>query len=129
MISSSRDSNFFLNLIYKATTLSHLTQTHAQIVLNGLHNDLATVTKLTHKISDLDAMHQASLLFSTFPKPDLFLYNVLIRGFSHNNFPDRALDLYIGIRKSRTLKLDNFTYAFTVSASSYLSGKSWGVAS
>ncbi|GFS34863.1 pentatricopeptide repeat (PPR) superfamily protein [Actinidia rufa] len=95
MISSSRDLNFFLNLIYKATNLSHLAQTHAQIVLNGLHNDLATVTKLTHKISDLDAIHQASLLCSTFPKPDLFLYNVLIIGFSQNNLPHRALDLYI----------------------------------
>ncbi|GFY88774.1 pentatricopeptide repeat (PPR) superfamily protein [Actinidia rufa] len=123
MISPSRDRNFFLNLINKATTLSHLSQTHAQITLNGLHNDLATVTKLTHKLSDLNSIYQASLLCSKFPKPDLFLYNVLIRGFSQNNFPHKALDLYFGIRKNTTLKPDNFTYAFTVSASSYLSEK------
>ncbi|XP_057487774.1 pentatricopeptide repeat-containing protein At4g30700-like isoform X1 [Actinidia eriantha] len=123
MISPSRDRNFFLNLINKATTLSHLSQTHAQITLNGLHNDLATVTKLTHKLSDLNSIYQASLICSKFPKPDLFLYNVLIRGFSQNNFPHKALDLYFGIRKNTTLKPDNFTYAFTVSASSYLPEK------
>ncbi|THG12409.1 hypothetical protein TEA_023354 [Camellia sinensis var. sinensis] len=115
--------NLFLNLINKATTLSHLSQTHTQIILNGLHNDLITVTKLTHKLSDLNHIHHASLLCSTFPNPDLFLFNVLIRGFSKNNSPHNALSLYLHLRTNTTLKPDNFTYAFVVSASSSLSEK------
>ncbi|KAH7861093.1 hypothetical protein Vadar_021618 [Vaccinium darrowii] len=116
--------NFFLNLINnKATTLSLLTQTHAQIILNGLHDDLATVTKLTHKLSDLNAIDHATLLCSNFPNPDLFLYNVLIRGLSNNKLPHKALSLYLDLRKKTTLLPDNFTYAFVVSASSCLSDK------
>ncbi|KAL7224338.1 hypothetical protein ACSBR1_025739 [Camellia fascicularis] len=115
--------NLFLNLINKATTLSHLNQTHTQIILNGLHNDLITVTKLTHKLSDLNHIHHASLLCSTFPNPDLFLFNVLIRGFSKNNSPHNALSVYLHLRTNTTLKPDNFTYAFIVSASSSLSEK------
>ncbi|KAA8522848.1 hypothetical protein F0562_009271 [Nyssa sinensis] len=121
------ERNFFLNLINKAATLSELLQTHAQVILNGLHNDLITVTKLTHKFSDLGAITQASLLGSTFTKPDLFLYNVLVRGFSHNNSPSSALSLYLHLRRNTTLRPDNFTYAFILSASSSLSSEKVGL--
>ncbi|XP_052200063.1 pentatricopeptide repeat-containing protein At4g30700 [Diospyros lotus] len=112
---------YFLSLINQAANLSQLNQTHAQIILNGHHNDLATVTKLTHKLSELNSIDQASLLCSTFPNPDLFLYNVLIRGFSLNNSPRSALSLYLRLRRDTTLKPDSFTYSFLASAASCLS--------
>ncbi|CAK9175257.1 unnamed protein product [Ilex paraguariensis] len=113
--------------MHLATILSHLNQTHAQIILNGLHNDLITITKLTHKHSDLKAIDQASLLCSTLTKPDLFLYNVLVRGFSHNNSPLKALSLYHHIRENTTLKPDNFTYAFIISAFSSFGSEKVGI--
>ncbi|KAK9275440.1 hypothetical protein L1049_022705 [Liquidambar formosana] len=122
-----RDRNFFLNLINNAAALTQLNQAHAQLIINGLHNDLITVTKLTHKLSDLNAIHQASLLCSTFPKPDLFLFNVLIRGFSRNSSPSSAILLYTHIRRNTRLKPDNFTYAFAISASSGLSNEGTGL--
>ncbi|CBI36552.3 unnamed protein product, partial [Vitis vinifera] len=117
-IASTR--NLFLTLINRVSTLHQLNQTHAQIILNGLHNDLVTVTKLTHKLSHLKAIDQASLLFSTIPNPDLFLYNVLIRAFSLNNSPSSAVSLYTHLRKSTPLEPDNFTYAFVISGASSL---------
>ncbi|KVI01376.1 Pentatricopeptide repeat-containing protein [Cynara cardunculus var. scolymus] len=117
---AKRDRNFFLNLITKATNQSHLRQTHAQIILNGLNTDLATVTKLVQKLSDLAAISDATLICSNFPNPDLFLYNVIIRGFSRNNNHSNSLFIYRQLRENTALKPDNFTYAFVISAASKL---------
>ncbi|KAF8400498.1 hypothetical protein HHK36_013796 [Tetracentron sinense] len=122
----SLNRNFFINLICKASNLNLLNQTHAQIILNCLHNDLITVTKLTQKLSDLGAISNARLLFSTISKPDLFLFNVLIRAFSRNNSPSSAISLYTHLLKNTTLKPDNFTFAFAISASSSLLSKQIG---
>ncbi|KAK6944336.1 E motif [Dillenia turbinata] len=121
------DRNFFLNLISKSTTLSHLTQTLTQIILNGLHHDLITVTKLSQRLLDFKSINQARLLCSSISKPDMFLLNVLIRGFSLNNSPYSSLSLYTHIRKNTELKPDNFTYAFSVSAATSLSSEKFGV--
>ncbi|CAM8891773.1 unnamed protein product [Rhodiola kirilowii] len=111
-----RNSDFFRNLITKTTTLSHLTQTHAQLILNGLQTDVVTVTKLAQKFSDLNSIRHASLLCHTFPKPDIFLFNVLIRAYTHNKKPLSAVATYAHIRQKTDLKPDNFTYAFVLSA-------------
>ncbi|KAM1282719.1 hypothetical protein FF1_025905 [Malus domestica] len=121
------DRNFFLGLLNKATCLSHLTQTHAQIILNGYQNDLATVTKLTHKFSDLKAMRHARDLFLSIARPDLFLFNVVIRGFAANAAPFSAISLYTHLRKNTNLKPDKFTYAFAVSAASGFKDEKYGV--
>ncbi|KAL4564421.1 hypothetical protein LXL04_028485 [Taraxacum kok-saghyz] len=115
-----RDRNFFLNLIGNVATQSHLRQTHAQLILNGLKSDIATVTKLIQKLSDLGAISDATLICSTFPNPDLFLYNVIIKGFSHNNCYSKAVSVYRQLRETTTLKPDNFTYVFVISAASKL---------
>ncbi|KAG6627955.1 pentatricopeptide repeat-containing protein At4g30700 [Carya illinoinensis] len=109
-----RDRSFFLDLLKKATTLSHLSQTHAQIILHGLHQDLATLTKLIHKLSDFKAIHHAHRLFLSTRKPDLFLFNVLIKGFATNNSPLSAISLYTHLRTRTNLKPDKFTYAFAI---------------
>ncbi|KAM0969142.1 hypothetical protein ACFX2A_017702 [Malus domestica] len=102
-------------------------QTHAQIILNGYQNDLATVTKLTHKFSDLKAMRNARDLFLSIPRPDLFLFNVVIRGFAANAAPYSAISLYTHLRKNTNLKPDKFTYAFAVSAASGFKDEKYGI--
>ncbi|XP_057967601.1 pentatricopeptide repeat-containing protein At4g30700 [Malania oleifera] len=125
--SASRDRNFFLNLISKASSPHQLSQTHAQIILNGLRTDLVTVTKLTHKLSDLNAINHARKLAFSFPNPDLFLFNVLIRGFSQNSDSSSAISLYLHLRRNTSLNPDNFTYAFAISGSSSLLRENNGV--
>ncbi|KAJ0089879.1 hypothetical protein Patl1_14494 [Pistacia atlantica] len=110
--------NLFLSLLKSAKTLSQLTQTHAQIILHGLQNDLSTITKLAHKLCDFNAPFYAKSLFNSFPKPDLFLFNVLIRGFSGNNNPQASILLFTHLRKTTNLRPDNFTYSYAVSAAS-----------
>ncbi|KAL5699024.1 Pentatricopeptide repeat-containing protein [Ranunculus cassubicifolius] len=114
------NKSFFINLISKSSTPNHLHQTHAQIILNNLQNDLITITKLTNKLLDFKLIHQARLLVSTISQPDLFLFNVLIRGLSHNHLPSSALSLYTHLRDNTHLKPDNFTYSFVISSASSL---------
>ncbi|CAI9783029.1 unnamed protein product [Fraxinus pennsylvanica] len=94
---ASRDRNFFLSLINKAKTLSHLNQTHAQIIHhNNLFDDNITITKLVQKLLDLKATAQAKLLFTHTKSPDLFLYNAIISGFGSELFVGSALvDMYM----------------------------------
>ncbi|XP_060171744.1 pentatricopeptide repeat-containing protein At4g30700 [Lycium barbarum] len=113
-----KDRNFFINLINQSTTLSHLNQTHAHLIRNNLSTDLITITKLTHKFFDFEAINKAKNVFFNFNKtnpPDLFLYNVLIRGYSKNNLLFESLSLYLQLIKNTTLKPDNFTFVFLVS--------------
>ncbi|RZC93331.1 hypothetical protein C5167_026090 [Papaver somniferum] len=117
---SSNRRDFFLNLILKSTTTEHLSQTHTQIIRNGFSNDLIIITKLTKKLSDVGLINQAYNLFSSFSKPDIFLFNVIIRSFSHNNHHSSSFSLYSHLRKKTSLKPDNFTYALLISSSTYL---------
>ncbi|KAI3496091.1 hypothetical protein L1887_38441 [Cichorium endivia] len=117
---AKRDRNFFLNLIGNVATQSHLRQTHAQIILNGLNSDRATVTKLIQKFSDIGAISDATLICSTFPNPDLFLYNVIIKGLFLNNYYSNALSIYRQLLENTTLKPNNFTFASVIPAASKL---------
>ncbi|XP_020231318.1 pentatricopeptide repeat-containing protein At4g30700 [Cajanus cajan] len=114
MIRGDISRNTLLALISKACTLPHLAETHAQLIRNGYHHDLATVTKLTQKLFDVGATRHARALFFSVPKPDIFLFNVLIKGFSPNA---SSISFYTHLRKNTTLSPDNFTYAFAIAAS------------
>ncbi|KAJ7955664.1 Pentatricopeptide repeat-containing protein [Quillaja saponaria] len=122
-----RGRNFFLSLLNRATSVPQLTQTHSQIIVNGLQHDIATVTKLTQKFCDLQAIQQARNLVISIPKPDLFLFNVLIRGFSNNASPLSSISLYTHTRKNTCLTPDNFTYAFVILAASGFSDEKFGI--
>ncbi|KAK6126984.1 hypothetical protein DH2020_039273 [Rehmannia glutinosa] len=113
-IAAPRDRNFFLSLIKQATTLSHLNQTHAQIIHNNLVSDNITITKLIQKLLDLKAHDQAKLLFANTNSPDLFLYNVLIKGFRNNPFD--SLSVYRSLLQKTGFRPDNFTYSFIIAA-------------
>lgn len=116
-----RTRDFFLNLLRKAATLSQLTQLQAQLIHHSLLlNDISIATKLTHKFFDFNATLHARALFFSVPKPDLFLFNVLIKGFSTNNKPLSAISLFTHLRKSTRLKPDDYSYAFVVSAAASL---------
>ncbi|CAA7408107.1 unnamed protein product [Spirodela intermedia] len=108
---------FYLDLISRSSTLSHLYQIHAQTIISGHHaGDVATATKLIQRLSDLGAVAHARRLFAAFPNPDLFLFNVLIRSCYLNGSPSCSVSLYSLLRRETRLRPDDFTYAFAASA-------------
>ncbi|KAK7291940.1 hypothetical protein RIF29_07506 [Crotalaria pallida] len=117
--------NTLLSLISESCTLPHLTQTHAQLILNGFQFDLSTLTKLTQKLFDLRATRHALSLFFSIPKPDIFLFNVIIRGFSFH--PPSSLSLFTHLRTNTNLNPDNFTYAFAINAASRFCNEKYGM--
>jgi len=121
------ERNFFLNLISKSTSFTNLQQIHAQVILNGQNSDVITVTKLAQKLCKIGAIDHANLLVSTTPNPDLFLFNVLIQGFSANNLPSSSVSVYARLRGNTDLRPDNFTYAFAISASGSLGHEKIGM--
>ncbi|KAL8145251.1 pentatricopeptide repeat-containing protein At4g30700 isoform X2 [Apium graveolens] len=126
-LNTSATRKHLLNKLNQSLNLSQLNQTHAQIIHNSLHNDLIIVTKLTQKLCDFNAVLKASLLCSTLKKPDLFMYNVLIKGFCDNKLPQKCVSLYLDVRRKGGLRPDEYTYAFTVSASSQFSCEKVGI--
>ncbi|KAM3269935.1 pentatricopeptide repeat-containing protein [Capsicum chacoense] len=117
-IASTVQRDITTTLINQSTTLSQLNQLLTHLIRHNQTNNLITITKLTQKFSDFNSISNAKNLFTLFSNsnpPDLFLYNVLIRGFSRNNLPFESLSLYYQLLKRTRLKPDNFTFAFLVS--------------
>ncbi|XP_057420066.1 pentatricopeptide repeat-containing protein At4g30700 [Lotus japonicus] len=109
--------NSIITFINKACNLPHLAQIHAQLILNGYQSDLASITKLTQKLFDFGATRHARALFFSVRNPDIFLFNVLVKGFSVNASPSSSIALYTHLRLRTNLAPDNYTYAFTIAAS------------
>ncbi|KAF8413525.1 hypothetical protein HHK36_001516 [Tetracentron sinense] len=77
-------------------------------------------TKLVNLYSVCDSLSTAHLLFDRIPKDNLFLWNVLIRGYAWNGPQQVALSLYYQML-DYGLQPDNFTFPFVLKACSTLS--------
>ncbi|XP_048601257.1 pentatricopeptide repeat-containing protein At4g30700-like [Brassica napus] len=117
-ISLINNKNSFFDLFKASTSLSHLAQTHTQIILHGHQNDIQLLTKLTQRLSDLGAIPYARSLVLSFHKPDVFLFNVLMLGLSKNGSPHSSLSLFSHLRKHTDLKPNSSTYTYAISAAS-----------
>lgn len=113
-ISATRDRNLFFSVLKRTTKLSQLNEAHAQIIRSNFSNDQTIITKLIQKLLDLNATAQAKLLFASINSPDLFLFNVLIKGLRES--PYESLCVYRSLCCKFPLKPDNFTYSFIIAA-------------
>lgn len=86
----------------------------------GLGFDLFLATKLVNFYSVCDSLRNARLLFDRIPKSNLFLWNVLIRGYAWNGPYEAAISLYHQMLEYG-LAPDNFTFPFVLKACSTLS--------
>ncbi|KAL5997605.1 hypothetical protein ACLOJK_008535 [Asimina triloba] len=95
-------------------------QIHAHLILSGLGFDVVLATKLVNLYSVCNWLHYAQILFDKIPKGNIFLWNVLIRGYAWNGPYDAALSLYYQMF-DYGLQPDNFTFPFALKACSSLS--------
>lgn len=73
------------------TSLSQLKQVHTHPVISGLTPNLFTTTGLLACAALSPSAHNLSLaaaIFQRFPNPSTFMYNTMLRAFSHH--PDRC---------------------------------------
>ncbi|KAJ7963021.1 Pentatricopeptide repeat-containing protein [Quillaja saponaria] len=95
-------------------------QLHAHLCHMGLGFEPVLGTKLVNLYSVCNSLHSAHLLFDRIPKRNLFLWNVLIRGYAWNGPYEIAISLYYQMLEYGLVP-DNFTYPFVLKACSALS--------
>ncbi|KAI3890756.1 hypothetical protein MKW92_044791 [Papaver armeniacum] len=96
-------------------------QIHGRIILSGLGlHDVKIATKLVCLYSACNYLSDAQLIFDKLPKRNIFLWNVLIRGYAWYGPHEIAISLYYQLL-DHGLKPDNFTYPFVLKACSSLS--------
>ncbi|KAL4204934.1 hypothetical protein AMTRI_Chr01g112170 [Amborella trichopoda] len=95
-------------------------QIHARLLQMGFGYDPILATKLVNLYAIYcDSLPFARKLFDKIPKRNIFLWNVLIRGYAWNGPLEEALNLYYDLLKLG-LKPDNFTLPFVLKACSGL---------
>ncbi|KAJ8751102.1 hypothetical protein K2173_016283 [Erythroxylum novogranatense] len=124
--SVARTGDFFLGLLQRANTLSHVTQIQSQILHHRLQTHIPIVTKLAQKLFDFGSTNHALKIFFLIPKPDLFLFNVLIKGLAANNSALSAISLFSHLRGT-DLTPDDFSYTFVLSAAESLGNSRVGM--
>lgn len=95
-------------------------QLHAHLCLTGMGYNTSLATKLVHLYCVCDSILNAHQLFDRIPKNNIFLWNVLIRGYAWNGPYEVAISLYYRMLDYR-IAPDNFTYPFVLKACSALS--------
>ncbi|XP_057458840.1 pentatricopeptide repeat-containing protein At4g21065-like [Lotus japonicus] len=95
-------------------------QIHAQLCHLGIAQNENLATKLVHVYSVCNSLRDAHHLFDKISKRNLFLWNVLIRGYAWNGPHEAAISLYHQMF-DYGLKPDNFTLPFVLKACSALS--------
>ncbi|XP_008783875.2 pentatricopeptide repeat-containing protein At4g21065 [Phoenix dactylifera] len=120
---SPRDYRNYSSLLQSFVTRKALEpgkQLHARLILSGLRFDTVLATKLVNLYSVCNSLPDAHNLFDRIHKGNLFLWNVLIRGYAWNGPYEVALKLYYQML-DHGLEPDNFTFPFVLKACSALS--------
>lgn len=95
-------------------------QLHAQLCVSGVDCNRSIATKLVNLYTVCDAIAIAHQIFDKIPKDNIFLWNVLIRGYAWNGPFEIAISLYYEMLDYGLIP-DNFTYPFVLKACSVLS--------
>ncbi|QHN77820.1 Golgin candidate [Arachis hypogaea] len=95
-------------------------QLHARFFQLGVAYNQDLATKLVNLYSVCNSLRNAHQVFDRIPKQNLFLWNVLIRGYAWNGPHQAAISLFHQMLQYG-LNPDNFTFPFVLKACSALS--------
>ncbi|XP_022973483.1 pentatricopeptide repeat-containing protein At3g26782, mitochondrial-like isoform X1 [Cucurbita maxima] len=120
------DSESCTNCIKNCSTIKSLKCVHTSILKANLHLNLFFCTTLISQYASLGSVSYAYSLFSLLQSLDVFLWNVMLRGFVDAGFYRKAMLLYaqmldLGIRP------DNFTFPFVFKACGCVQDLDFGV--
>ncbi|KAL6222488.1 hypothetical protein ACLB2K_005880 [Fragaria x ananassa] len=103
------------HLLEQCSSMTHLKQLHAQIILHSLTSENLTVGKLISfcSVSASGDLRYAQLMFDQVHEPNKYMYNSLIRGYSNSNDTFNAMSLYYHMINSG-LSPNEFTLPFVL---------------
>ncbi|KAM7506799.1 hypothetical protein LguiA_017252 [Lonicera macranthoides] len=114
-VSSRRLFEQTLSDLHKCNNLNQLKQIHALIYRHNLHQDPFVVPKLVAAFSLCRQMVLAVRVFNQVQKPNVHLYNTVIRAHILNSQPSLAFETFFEMQNFG-VSPDNFTYPFLLKA-------------
>ncbi|KAK5783202.1 pentatricopeptide repeat-containing protein At2g42920, chloroplastic [Gossypium arboreum] len=95
----------------KCTTMNDLKKIHAQLIKTGLFNDIIAASRvLAFSASPAGDINYACSVFTRIQNPNLFAWNVIIRGFSRSSNPQIAISLFIDMLVYSSVEPGRLTY-------------------
>eukprot|EP01018_Ginkgo_biloba_P034994 Gb_38301 [translate_table: standard] len=107
--------NTYSSIFQSCTNIQALKQVHAHVLRSELEHNLFLLTKLVRMYAICESMDDARLIFDKIYTRDVFLWNVMIRGYTMNGFYEKALILYNQMQRAG-VQPDNFTFPFVLKA-------------
>ncbi|CAL9054710.1 unnamed protein product [Musa banksii] len=100
---------------------------HALMVVTGFLSDASALRELlfSSAVSVAGAVPYALQLFDRIPRPDLFMWNTVIRGAAHTSTPSDAISLFARMERAGT-RPDKLTFPFLLRACTKLSESALG---
>ncbi|KAF8035343.1 hypothetical protein BT93_C1389 [Corymbia citriodora subsp. variegata] len=117
---SSEPPSLLLSLLRRCGDLKRLCQTHGFMVPRGLDRDNVLLGHFIGRCFSLGLPDYAMAVFARNPRPDLHLYNGVIRALPDAGSAERAVRLFDGIRASG-LRPDSYSLPFALRAAIRLS--------
>ncbi|KAI3957329.1 hypothetical protein MKW98_003050 [Papaver atlanticum] len=108
-----------VSLLDSCTTIKQALQTHAQIIVNGSHKDIYPLSRLISFFSlsgtpiGLDYSHR---LFKQIDKPNVFIWNTMIRGHSRSESPQESVYFFKSMIVQGFVSPNNFTFPFLINS-------------
>ncbi|XP_043705267.1 pentatricopeptide repeat-containing protein At2g29760, chloroplastic-like [Telopea speciosissima] len=108
-----------VSVIESCKSIKEALQVHAQIILNGFtrHNFiLSRLISFFALSGSPEGLHHSRLLFSQIDRPNIFIWNTMIRGYSRNDSPSEAILLYKSMMVRGLVFPNNFTFPFLINS-------------
>ncbi|XP_072983475.1 pentatricopeptide repeat-containing protein At5g56310 isoform X1 [Typha latifolia] len=106
-------------LLTQCSTFGHINQVHAFMLSRGLDMDNLLLSKYIHACSLLGFKDYAYLVFQRKEKPNIYLYNTMIRCLSQSDSAKDAIFLYNAIHVVG-LRPDTYSFPFVLKAVAHL---------
>lgn len=110
--------DLFVPFLQNCIKMIELKKIHARIVKYSLSQSNFLVTKMIDVCDNGGDLEYASLLFKQVNEPNVFLYNAMIRAYTHNHVYGLAVDVYKqmlrDLRAENPILPDKFTFPFLI---------------
>ncbi|KAG8384169.1 hypothetical protein BUALT_Bualt04G0090200 [Buddleja alternifolia] len=118
--------DMFIPILRKCNNIIYMKRIHAQMEKLSLLQGNFLVTRMLDICDQNGEIEFASLVFKSVVEPNIFLYNAMIRAYTHNHMYLLTINVYREMLRNPPLKFeeqifpDRFTYPFLIRSSAGL---------
>eukprot|EP01018_Ginkgo_biloba_P038372 Gb_05116 [translate_table: standard] len=120
------DTDTCASLLQACANTNQLLQVHAHMLRTGLNQNIKLLTKLITMYAVCGSMENARALFDKAYKPNVYLWNAMIRGYAKNGNSEEALRLFYHMLRAG-IQPDKFVFISGIKACANLSALEEGM--